>query len=229
MPVNPEDAGSYFTDLFGLSRGEKRRNPTHSRERRYLHFKFEPMILHVLTASPHHAQLVLQSAMLSGFRESGAMTSTSYARSGQLPMVAVRCQGLGLDSIIGYLDDGAEEPTDLCSMVDEDYLRTIVAVVNERFVENSKRTERFRQVLLGLCKHDATYKSGSEGWANAPWEDPEMRRARKRAQGLSQQRAAQTKKEPREGPDERQAESVEPLDQEDEVDILSGVGFNASP
>ncbi|OAR01051.1 hypothetical protein LLEC1_06081 [Akanthomyces lecanii] len=78
-------------------------------ERRLIHFKFEPMILHVLTASHAHAQLLLRCALHAGFRESGAVSllpssSTEHA----MPIVAVRSMGLSFESLLGRNPDGEE-------------------------------------------------------------------------------------------------------------------------
>lgn len=67
-------------------------------------------------------------------------------------------------------------------MVSETYLRTLVQIANERFVVNAERTERFRRSLLGL---DVKVKEGDGG---GEWEPAEVRRERKRAEGLRRKR-----------------------------------------
>lgn len=101
-----------------------------------------------------------------------------------MPHVAVRCMGLGFDSIIGYLqDDGAR----VLSMVDEAYLRTLVTIANARFEENTRRTEQFRVELLRLCASNIASAMGAEQ-DRALWEDPDTRRERKRVEGLKKKK-----------------------------------------
>ena len=122
-------------------------------------------ILHILTASKEHAHTVLAAAQSSGFRESGA---TSLSRSNephlQSVIVAVRTSGLLLDSIIGYCQEKAkgthsETSSEISSIVDEAYLRTLVKLSNDRFVENTKRINRFRKALRQNNEDDKVEKS----------------------------------------------------------------------
>ena len=111
-------------------------------------------ILHILTASKEHAHTVLAAAQNSGFRESGA-TSLHRSNEPQLQsvMVAVRTSGLLLDSVIGYCQDKAEgngtndASPEINSLVDEAYLRMLVRLSNDRFVENEERINRFKKAL----------------------------------------------------------------------------------
>ena len=57
--------------------------------------------------------------------------------------------GLGLESVVGYhVEDGKDEEGEkqVC-MIPEWQLKHLVVVANERFVENTKRIERFRTLL----------------------------------------------------------------------------------
>ena len=165
--------------------------------RRLIHFKFEPMvrrnhilkrrrkrtielmlgkqILHVLTASLTHAQLLLRSALQAGFRESGAINITSTESQPTTPIVAVRSMGLSFESLIGYESNGQRYP-----LVTESYLRTLMDIGNERFSENTKRIERFRVAF----KESLTPKMGKMNPEGREWEDPVARRERMRAEGL---------------------------------------------
>lgn len=140
-----------------------------------------PQILHVLTASPSHAQLLLKCALSAGFRESGALNllpaSTSPADEPSVtPIVGVRTTGLGLESLVGYVsDDGATRCT-----VSADYLRDLVDIANERFVENAARIARFRAALQDAVAGPPA-RLGEDG---KEWEDAAARRERKRAEGL---------------------------------------------
>ncbi|GKT62590.1 tRNA wybutosine-synthesizing protein [Colletotrichum tofieldiae] len=156
------------------------------RRKRLIHFKFEPMILHVLTASLEHAQLLLKCAFAAGFRESGALnllpaiTATELqvdSSSPVTPMVGVRTMGLALESLIGYIDDNDGAPH--CT-VSVDYLRDLLQIANERFAENAARIARFRAALQEALAGPPP-KLGEGG---AEWEDAAARRERKKAEGL---------------------------------------------
>ncbi|KAL2021013.1 hypothetical protein VTK56DRAFT_7787 [Thermocarpiscus australiensis] len=147
---------------------------------RLIHFKFEPMILHILTASPEHAQLVIQAGMEAGFRETGAVGLIKRQSDEEAtPMVAVRSMGLSFESLIGAEIDGVRR-----SVVSGEYLRALVQIANARFVENQGRIARFSAAL------DSAFAS-AKGKAN--WEDAEARRERKRQEGLK--RREELKKE----------------------------------
>ncbi|KAI1741893.1 methyltransferase TYW3-domain-containing protein [Xylaria scruposa] len=139
---------------------------------RLIHFKFEPMILHVLTASLEHAQLLLRAGLQAGFRESGAINLTSTTAESTTPMVALRSMGLSFESLIGTQEDGV-----IKCMVSDEYLHSLLRIANERFEENKKRIERFRTAVLETSCPPKK-KDGTE------WEDAQARRERKRAEGL---------------------------------------------
>lgn len=108
--------------------------------------------------------------MSAGFRESGIHSITGQDPN---PIVAIRTMGLSFSSIIAYATPSGE----IKPMVSESYLRTLVQIANERFMVNTVRTERFRRSLLGL---DVKAKEG----ANGEWEPADVRKERKRAEGL---------------------------------------------
>ncbi|WQF82920.1 Putative tRNA wybutosine-synthesizing protein [Colletotrichum destructivum] len=192
----PHDGDDELLRLLGLV-GEKGPAP-HSvagdsgssqpgrRRKRLIHFKFEPMILHVLTASLAHAQLLLKCALAAGFRESGALnllpaTTTApevESSSPVTPMVGVRTMGLALESLIGFVDDDDDEARH-CT-VTADYLRDLMQIANERFEENAARIARFRAAL----QEAAAGPPPKLGEGGAEWEDAAARRERKRAEGL---------------------------------------------
>ena len=155
--------------------------PPSAERTQYVHFKFEPMILHILTESVKHAQLALNAALAAGFRESGISGILDSKHQPSNPMVAVRSSGLGMDSIIGFrTSDGGTDRIN--PMVSESYLRTLIQVANERFHVNARRMERFRQAFLeqvGRCSlpdRDA-------------FEPTDVRKERKRKEGLLRQKA----------------------------------------
>lgn len=134
------------------------------------------MILHVLTASPAHAQLLLRAALQAGFRESGAVNLAAPAT----PMVTVRSMGLGFESLIGYdAPDGQRR-----RLVSAEYLAALLAIGNEHFAENAGRIARFRAAF-----RDASADAPGRLPAGAGWEDTAVRRERMRAEGLRRQAA----------------------------------------
>ncbi|TGJ78271.1 hypothetical protein E0Z10_g10491 [Xylaria hypoxylon] len=173
-----DDAGGDVKSLLGLrgstdcegERGDAVEN--NPKDTRLVHFKFEPMILHVLTASLEHAQLLLRCGLQAGFRESGAINLTSTTAEAITPIVAIRSMGLSFESLIGIQEDGVTKCT-----VSNDYLHSLVRIANERFEENKKRIERFRTTVLDASSPPKK-PDGTE------WEDAQARRERKRAEGL---------------------------------------------
>lgn len=141
-------------------------------------------ILHVLTASLRQAQIVLSAALQAGFRESGALNLTSSSSELATPMVGVRSMGLALESVVGYEYEGVET-----CMVPEWQLKNLVKISNQRFVENTKRIERFKCLLKELTEDKGeVVKIGDQG----EWEDKEARRRRKRAEGLKRREEMKT-------------------------------------
>lgn len=158
-----------------------------------------------MTATLSHAQPVLSAASGSGFRESG-LQSLRYLEGpdGPSPIVAVRSSGLSLESVIGYCDDNdsttisTEDPA-IRSLVTEEYLEMLVAMSNQRFVVNADRKERFRVSLMQACSFDQSHGPGkgnskSKAKQQSGWEDPVVRRERKRAEGLMRQKLLESQR-----------------------------------
>lgn len=97
-------------------------------------------------------------------------------------MVAVRSTGYSFDSIIGYQNGHGQN----IALVDEKYLRILVDIANDRFRINSERIARFRDKLMEI--YHPTSASLDDA-SNAEWEDPEVRKRRKREEGLARQQA----------------------------------------
>jgi tRNA wybutosine-synthesizing protein 3 len=97
-------------------------------------------------------------------------------------MVAVRSTGYSFDSIIGYHNDqGRNVP-----LVDERYLKTLLAIANDRFRINTERIARFRNALTDAFQSPAL----RSGMSSKPdWEDADTRRQRKREEGLARRQA----------------------------------------
>lgn len=126
--------------------------------------------------------------MGAGFRESGAV-SLGSSKSGEAnPVVAIRSTGYSFDSIIGYQNDEGRN----ISLIDEGHLRTLVCIANERFKINLERIARFRTQLL-----DSYQPALISGPTDSNWEDTDVRKQRKRAEGLARQQALQAAKSER--------------------------------
>ncbi|KAF1916789.1 methyltransferase TYW3-domain-containing protein [Ampelomyces quisqualis] len=179
-----EGPTTHLPAKFGLDRLDSQIDEIPGVNSRYIHLKFEPMILHILTASTAYAQQTLTAALSAGFRESGAV-SLSATKSGEsTPIVAVRSTGYSFDSIIGYQDEhGRNIP-----LVDEKYLRTLLAIANDRFRINTERIARFRRALMDAFSQSALATGKS---SKLEWEDADTRRQRKREEGLARRKALQ--------------------------------------
>lgn len=179
-------------------------------------------ILHVLTASLEHAQLLLRCASAAGFRESGAVSivppplppaGKGAAAAGEeeddnpsMPIVAVRSMGLALASVVGICrsDKATKVDSDSDSahcIVTPNYLARLARVADERFVVNRTRTERFRVALVEAIEKEEREELAARTGTAVPkkrdenWEDAETRRARKKEEGLRRQAALKERQE----------------------------------
>lgn len=108
-----------------------------------------------------------------------------------MPMVAIRSMGLSLESLVGHQDlDGQRR-----RIVSAGYFKMLLQISNERFVENTKRIERFRtafnEAALDPNASGIPKKLNPEG---KEWEDAAARRERLRAEGLKRKAALQAEK-----------------------------------
>ncbi|KAI0476102.1 methyltransferase TYW3-domain-containing protein [Xylariaceae sp. FL0804] len=134
-------------------------------------------ILHVLTASPEHAQLLLRCGLQAGFRESGAINVAAAAAAAApspspapapaqgpaatatataTPMVAIRSMGLAFESLVGVrrrMGGGGEDGggANDRAAVSPAYLRSLLRVADARFAENARRIARFRAAVLAAA------------------------------------------------------------------------------
>lgn len=131
--------------------------------------------------------------MGAGFRESGAVSLGASKLGEANPVVAVRSTGYSFDSIIGYQDEAGRN----VSLIDENHLRTLVCIANERFKINVERIARFRTQLLESYRPTSETTSGS---SKPDWEDADARKQRKRAEGLARQQALQSASSERKAP-----------------------------
>lgn len=113
--------------------------------------------------------------------------------------------GLSLESILGYHD--SVKDTTVCFLSDP-LLKGLVSIANQRFTENTKRIQRFRNLLkkgLDVLNDESGVRKKANG---EEWEDAEARKQRKRAEGL---RRAQVLRE-----------ATQKHSDEEEVDLSTG-------
>lgn len=103
-------------------------------------------------------------------------------------MVGIRSMGLALESVIGFQRDNR-----LLCMVPEWQLRNLIEISNQRFIENTKRIERFRVLLKEIAGQ--TVQERRKGKYGGEWEDTQTRRERKRAEGLERAQRLKTSRE----------------------------------
>lgn len=150
-----------------------------------------------MAATLSHAQPVLAAASASGFRESGLQSLRCLeGEEGPSPIVAVRSSGLSLESVIGYCDDEDESSVEpaIRSLVTEEYLEMLLAMSNERFGINAERRERFHASLLESYTSTRSQSRTGVAKGKSDWEDPAVRRERKRAEGLMRKRLLESQK-----------------------------------
>lgn len=123
-------------------------------------------------------------------------------------MIAVRSMGLGLESIVGCGPGGILGPTCIASEV---ALECLVDIANERFKENAQRLERFRSLLKKLNSEGSreVKRRGQEG---EEWEDAQVRRERKRAEGLMISQQSKGRKPPESSEDLEGTPNLQLLD-----------------
>ncbi|MCJ1400916.1 hypothetical protein MMC11_004127 [Xylographa trunciseda] len=176
IPDTPSPEKRPIMKLLGMSRHGTLPIDLDPGTTRLVKFQFEPMILHVMAASLHHAQPVLAAAINAGFRESGVQSLKNLDDWNAFPMVAIRSAGIGLSSLIGYALDDDEEESVQC-VVEESYLHLLLSTANYRFLENSKRVGRFQSQLSQNGHKEERH-----------WEDGKARGERMKAQGLEERR-----------------------------------------
>lgn len=196
QPINLDQLaqpGTLFAKL-GFSRTAQIAFPPAAGGGRFVHLKFEPMILHVLAQSAEDAQTMLGAGMAAGFRESGISGVVDSKGRPSMPMVAIRSSGLAMDCIIGFQSgaDPTSQTTQLRPMVSEEYLRTVIAVSNQRFRQNIERKERFQQNLLTQMAGSITSVDDrrSDFRRRGGFQSASDRKAEKRAEDMRKREAA---------------------------------------
>lgn len=102
--------------------------------------------------------------------------------------------GLSLESLIGRETNGIKHCT-----VSGEYLRALINIANERFVENAKRIERFRRLLRAALEKGEGSRKTRVKEDGTEWEDAEARKERKRAEGLRRAEEVKRLKEQQRG------------------------------
>ncbi|KAF3918053.1 hypothetical protein ABW21_db0205306 [Orbilia brochopaga] len=139
-----------------------------SEETRYIHFKFEPMILHVLTEDLEIANKLLVCATASSFRESGIVNPLRN------PVVAIRTTGLAFDAPIGVFNSATGT---IDRLVEPSALRTLAKLANDRLQENFRRIATLHAKLMSALTTPTM-----------DVESKEERAKRKRSEGLERQK-----------------------------------------
>ncbi|KAE8878156.1 hypothetical protein PF005_g22358 [Phytophthora fragariae] len=126
-------------------------------------FKHEPFIMHVVCRSLDAAKELLQWGIASGFRESGVVLGNRKT------MCAIRTTANGLEIPLGR---NAEH-----LLVNEDYLRWIVDVANQKFEANKQKTDRLFEAYRAKFCQPASLQNGNSSlvelssWKEATSED----------------------------------------------------------
>ncbi|RVD86690.1 uncharacterized protein DFL_004953 [Arthrobotrys flagrans] len=153
-----------------------------SSETRYVHLKFEPMILHILTETLEIANRLLTCAISSSFRESGIMSPLKN------PVVAIRTMGLAFDAPVGIYDP---EKNVIQRFIEPSGLRLLARLTNDRFRENSRRIDSLYKNLLSAMEA-----------AETPLESKQTRALRKKAEGIDKGRKIAATRENRVEPED---------------------------
>ena len=95
------------------------------------------------------------------------------------PIVAIRSMGLSFESLVGYQDTDGKRHLYMAP----EHLQKLMDIGNERFNENEKRIERFRNAFRDAVRAPEP-KQNPDG---VLWEDSDVRRDRMRAEGLRRQ------------------------------------------
>ncbi|KAF4322953.1 hypothetical protein JM18_000281 [Phytophthora kernoviae] len=119
-------------------------------------FKHEPFIMHVVCRDLDAAKELLQWGIACGFRESGVVLGNRKI------MCAIRTTANGLEIPLGR---NAEQ-----LLVNEDYLRWIVGVANQKFEANKQKTDRlFDAFRAKFCQPVANQQAST--MALGPWKE----------------------------------------------------------
>lgn len=179
---NADDASLHT--LFGLEDRNSPEQKLPGKGGRLIKLSFSPLILHILCSDLRAAKPLLAAAINAGFRESGVHSLKALDEPATGVMVGIRTAGLVFETVVGYVDESGEHER-YTSCVSEDYLRMCLDAVNERFTWNVERKERLRKELRTITARSIKDQR----------EDKDVRRERKRAEGLQRQRDTERSRE----------------------------------
>lgn len=118
--------------------GEKQADYNVSSTTRYLLYKFEPLIYHVLCKDFDTATKLYTTAMNCGFRESGI---------GKNNNVAIRTS-IKLDMPIGYLASDQK----ITMTVDENFMQLLTSISIDKFKQNEKKTQDLYESITNMIQ-----------------------------------------------------------------------------
>ena len=135
---------------------------------------------------------MVNSGLQAGFRESGILNIISKgSQEAATPMVGIRSMGLGFESLAGLEANGQRQ-----MIVSKEYLQILVDLAKERFVENTRRIERFRTLFLEAVKPASAQRTNADGQV---WEDAATRRERLKSEGLRRQQMKRAEEQAEQG------------------------------
>ncbi|CAI5729392.1 unnamed protein product [Peronospora destructor] len=119
----------------------------HSSTSNMIIFKHEPFIMHVVCRDLNSAKALLQWGIASGFRESGVVLGNRKI------MCAIRTTANGLEIPLGRNEEHM--------LVNDEYLRWIVDVANQKFEVNKQKIDRlFETFRAKFCQPAAKGQTG---------------------------------------------------------------------
>ncbi|KAF7846527.1 hypothetical protein BT93_L4197 [Corymbia citriodora subsp. variegata] len=162
-------------ELLGLTSAELEAELPIGNDVRLIKLSFSPLILHVLCATLRDAKPLLTAAINAGFRESGVQSLKALDDANAGVMLGIRTAGIAFESVVGHVVEHADGEEGYVSVLNEKVLRLLLDVANARFEYNVERRERLRGELRKFAEINAK---------NGEWEDENIRREKKRAEGL---------------------------------------------
>ncbi|KAI8144526.1 methyltransferase TYW3-domain-containing protein [Fennellomyces sp. T-0311] len=170
----PQDANDDWIVhlLFGSDRRVVRNNSSATAKdilnKQMVYFKFEPLILHVESASLEASMRLNSLAFQAGYQNSGITPSKTRE------MLAIRSTHK-IDTPIGYVDANG----DIQCLVDPTYLFLLLRMSNAKFTQNTERMKVFEEMMEKEVQGSVTRV-----------ETKEQRRERKRKEGMERQKTA---------------------------------------
>ncbi|KAJ1978826.1 hypothetical protein H4R35_001744 [Dimargaris xerosporica] len=163
-----------------------------------VHYKFEPLAIHVQARTLEAAQRLLTVALACGYRNSGVVVSSKRH------MVAIR-SSLRIDAPIATITAANKA---ICPLVDRAYLALLVNLSNRKFSENEQSMVRLHGAIQAQCfLIDGRPRASADGqypdfpdrsglvFTQNTQESKEERRIRKQKEGLLRQQQVRSQEE----------------------------------